>query len=60
MFFKFVFREDRFKFWLDFDKEVKLVKEIGVIVFRMGIDWFRIMFKEFIEGIKEVVSLIKF
>lgn len=53
---QFVFREDRLKFWSDPDKEVKLAKETGVTVFRMGIDWSRIMPKEPTEGIKEAVS----
>ncbi|KAJ4866009.1 hypothetical protein Rs2_52473 [Raphanus sativus] len=48
--------EDRLKFWSDPDKEVKLAKETGVTVFRMGIDWSRIMPKEPTEGIKEAVD----
>lgn len=57
--FFFVFREDRLKFWSDPDKEVKLAKETGVTVFRMGIDWSRIMPKEPTEGIKKAVSIHK-
>ncbi|CAG7890845.1 unnamed protein product [Brassica rapa] len=48
--------EDRLMFWSDPDKEVKLAKETGVTVFRMGIDWSRIMPKEPTEGIKEAVD----
>ncbi|CAN6922059.1 unnamed protein product [Brassica oleracea] len=48
--------EDRLKFWSDPDKEVKLAKETGVTVFRMGIDWSRIMPKEPTEGIKKAVD----
>ncbi|KAL0691636.1 hypothetical protein Bca4012_091315 [Brassica carinata] len=48
--------EDRLKFWSDPDKEVKLAKETGVTVFRMGIDWSRIMPKEPTEGIRKAVD----
>jgi len=50
------FREDRLKFWSDPDKEVKLAKDTGVTVFRMGVDWSRIMPVEPTKGIKEAVS----
>lgn len=50
------FREERLKFWSDPDKEVKLAKDTGVTVFRMGVDWSRIMPVEPTKGIKEAVS----
>lgn len=53
-----VFREERLRFWSDPDTELKLAKETGISVFRMGIDWTRIMPKEPVNGIKETVSLI--
>ncbi|CAA6668908.1 unnamed protein product [Spirodela intermedia] len=34
---------ERLRFWSDPDTELKLAKETGVSVFRMGIDWTRIM-----------------
>lgn len=53
-------REERVRFWFDFDIEFKFVKDIGVIVFRMGVDWLRIMFKELIGDFKEFVSFVFF
>lgn len=53
-----VFREERLRFWSDPDTELKLAKETGISVFRMGIDWTRIMPEEPVNGIKETVSLI--
>lgn len=35
---------------------MKLAKDTGVTVFRMGVDWCRIMPKEPTNGIKEAVS----
>ncbi|KAG2241605.1 hypothetical protein Bca52824_096412 [Brassica carinata] len=51
--------EARLKFWSDPDQEVKLAKDTGVTVFRMGIDWCRIMPKEPTNGIKEAQSSFK-
>ena len=52
------FREERLRFWSDPDTELKLAKDTGVGVFRMGIDWSRIMLAEPGNNIKETVSLI--
>ncbi|KAK8448240.1 hypothetical protein SEVIR_8G248000v4 [Setaria viridis] len=38
--------QERLKFWSDPDTELKLAKETGISVFRMGIDWTRVMPKE--------------
>ncbi|XP_078169143.1 glycosyl hydrolase superfamily protein isoform X2 [Carex rostrata] len=46
--------QERLRFWSDPDIELKLVKETGATVFRMGIDWSRIMPKEPIHGLKDV------
>ncbi|CAF1937231.1 unnamed protein product [Brassica napus] len=48
--------EVRLKFWSDPDQEVKLAKDTGVTVFRMGVDWCRIMPKEPTKGIEEAVD----
>lgn len=45
------------RFWSDPDSELKLAKDTGVSVFRMGIDWTRVMPEEPINGLKETVSL---
>jgi beta-glucosidase/6-phospho-beta-glucosidase/beta-galactosidase len=50
------FREERLRFWSDPDTELKLAKDTGVSVFRMGIDWTRIMPEEPVNGLKETVS----
>ena len=42
----YLFRQERLKFWSDPDTELKLAKETGISVFRMGIDWTRVMPKE--------------
>lgn len=52
------FREERLKFWSDPDTELKLAKDTGVSIFRMGIDWTRIMPAEPVNGLKETVSLM--
>lgn len=44
------------RFWSDPDTELKLAKDTGVQVFRMGIDWTRIMPEEPVNGLKETVS----
>lgn len=48
--------EERLRFWSDPDTELKLAKNTGVGVFRMGIDWTRIMPKEPIDGLKDTVN----
>lgn len=45
------------RFWSDPDTELKLAKDTGISVFRMGIDWARIMHKEPVKGLKDSVSL---
>ena len=52
------FREERLRFWSDPDTELKLAKDTGISVFRMGIDWTRIMPQEPVNGIKDAVSLM--
>lgn len=52
----YFFRQERLKFWSDPDTELKLAKETGVSVFRMGVDWTRIMPKEPTEDFKSSVS----
>ncbi|RWW59393.1 hypothetical protein BHE74_00033669 [Ensete ventricosum] len=51
--------QERLRFWSDPDTELKLAKDTGVSVFRMGIDWSRIMPREPIDGLKDVVSCIR-
>lgn len=48
--------EERLRFWSDPDTELKLAKETGIRVFRMGIDWTRIMPEEPVNGLKEIVN----
>ncbi|GMP57180.1 hypothetical protein CsSME_00021369 [Camellia sinensis var. sinensis] len=50
--------EERLRFWSDPDMELKLAKDTGVRVFRMGIDWTRIMPEEPVDGSKETVNLM--
>ncbi|CAD6255459.1 unnamed protein product [Miscanthus lutarioriparius] len=44
--------QERLKFWSDPDTELKLAKETGISVFRLGIDWTRVMPKEPTEELK--------
>ncbi|OVA13574.1 Glycoside hydrolase [Macleaya cordata] len=44
------------RFWSDPDTELKLAKDTGISVFRMGIDWTRIMPEEPVNGLKETVN----
>lgn len=44
------------RFWSDPDTELKLAKNTGATVFRMGVDWSRIMPQEPVNGLKESVS----
>ncbi|VFQ65087.1 unnamed protein product [Cuscuta campestris] len=48
--------EERLRFWSDPDTELKLAKNTGVQVFRMGIDWTRIMPKEPKNDLQECVN----
>ncbi|KAJ4968491.1 hypothetical protein NE237_015192 [Protea cynaroides] len=48
--------EERLKFWSDPDIELNLAKKTGIRVFRMGIDWTRIMPEEPVKGLKETVN----
>ncbi|KAL3380103.1 hypothetical protein AABB24_000631 [Solanum stoloniferum] len=48
--------EERLRFWSDPDTELKLAKNTGVQVFRMGVDWSRIMPEEPLGGLKETVN----
>lgn len=52
-----IFREERLRFWSDPDTELKLAKDTGVQVFRMGIDWTRVMPEEPVSGSKATVSI---
>lgn len=51
------FREERLRFWSEPETELKLAKDTGVTVYRMGIDWTRIIPEEPVNGIREIVSL---
>ncbi|PHT59381.1 Beta-glucosidase-like SFR2, chloroplastic [Capsicum baccatum] len=46
--------EERLRFWSDPDTELKIAKDTGVQVFRMGVDWSRIMPEEPLSGLKAV------
>ncbi|XP_015900115.3 beta-glucosidase-like SFR2, chloroplastic [Ziziphus jujuba] len=48
--------EERLRFWSDPDTELKLAKDTGISVFRMGIDWSRIMPKEPVNNLKESIN----
>nr|XP_043640002.1 beta-glucosidase-like SFR2, chloroplastic [Erigeron canadensis] len=48
--------EERLRFWSDPDTELKLARDTGIKVFRMGIDWTRIMPKEPVNGLKESIN----
>ncbi|KAL4315445.1 hypothetical protein AHAS_Ahas15G0185800 [Arachis hypogaea] len=48
--------EERLRFWSDPDTELKLANDTGISVFRMGVDWSRIMPKEPVNGLKESVN----
>ncbi|MCD7446841.1 Beta-glucosidase-like sfr2, chloroplastic [Datura stramonium] len=50
--------EERLRFWSDPDTELKLAKDTGVQVFRMGVDWSRIMLEEPLSGLKETETLL--
>ncbi|XP_074291914.1 galactolipid galactosyltransferase SFR2, chloroplastic [Silene latifolia] len=48
--------EERLRFWSDPDTELNLAKNTGISVFRMGVDWSRIMPKEPTGALKEAVN----
>ena len=48
-------REERVRFWSDPDTELKLAQGTNSTVFRMGIDWSRIMPIEPVDGIENAV-----
>ncbi|KAL0457529.1 UNVERIFIED_CONTAM: Beta-glucosidase-like SFR2, chloroplastic [Sesamum latifolium] len=48
--------EERLRFWSDPDTELKLAKDTGIQVFRMGIDWTRVMPEEPINGPSAAVN----
>lgn len=48
--------EERLRFWSDPDTELRLAKDTGITVFRMGVDWTRIMPIEPIDGIPNSVN----
>ncbi|KAI0511180.1 hypothetical protein KFK09_011805 [Dendrobium nobile] len=48
--------QKRLRFWSDPDTELKLAKDTGITVFRLGIDWSRIMPKEPENVLNESVS----
>lgn len=48
--------EERLRFWSEPDTELRLAKDTGVTVFRMGVDWTRIMPFEPVDGIEKSVN----
>ncbi|KAE8731022.1 Beta-glucosidase-like SFR2 [Hibiscus syriacus] len=48
--------EERLKFWSDPDTELKLAKDTGISIFRMGIDWSRVMPQEPVNGVKDAAE----
>ncbi|ERN03294.1 beta-glucosidase-like SFR2, chloroplastic [Amborella trichopoda] len=48
--------KERLRFWSDPETELKLAKDTGVSVFRMGIDWTRIMPEEPVDGVQRSVN----
>ncbi|ONK78759.1 uncharacterized protein A4U43_C02F22120 [Asparagus officinalis] len=48
--------QERLRFWSDPDIELKLAKDTGITVFRMGIDWTRIMPKEPTDDLSHTVN----
>ncbi len=47
--------EERLRFWTDPKVEIELARQAGSTVFRMGVDWGRIVPEEPLNGISEVV-----
>lgn len=48
--------EERLRFWSDPETELRLAKDTGITIFRMGVDWTRIMPIEPIDGISNSVN----
>lgn len=48
--------QERLRFWSEPDIELKLAKDTGISVFRMGLDWTRIMTKEPKDGLSDTVN----
>ncbi|XP_051117025.1 beta-glucosidase-like SFR2, chloroplastic isoform X2 [Andrographis paniculata] len=48
--------EERLRFWSDPDTELQLAKDTGVQVFRMGIDWTRVMPEEPLNEPRETIN----
>ncbi|KAH6757943.1 Glycosyl hydrolase superfamily protein [Perilla frutescens var. hirtella] len=48
--------EERLRFWSDPDTELKLAKDTGIQVFRMGIDWTRVMPEEPVNGTRSTTN----
>ncbi|GAB2217857.1 hypothetical protein Droror1_Dr00001069 [Drosera rotundifolia] len=48
--------EERLRFWSDPETELKLAKNTGITVFRMGVDWSRIFPKEPTDGLEDTVN----
>jgi hypothetical protein len=53
----FFCREERVRFWSDPDTELKLAQGAHQTVFRMGVDWGRLMPIEPVDGIDNAVCL---
>lgn len=50
------FPDERLRFWTEPDVELKLAKEAGVTVFRLGIDWGRIIGVEPVHGTAQTAN----
>lgn len=50
-------REERVRFWSEPDTELKLAQGTNSTVFRMGVDWSRIMPIEPVNGLEHAVSI---
>jgi beta-glucosidase/6-phospho-beta-glucosidase/beta-galactosidase len=48
---------ERLRFWSNPEVEINLAKEAGSTVFRLGVDWGRIVPLEPLKGIEDVVCL---
>ncbi|KAH8943633.1 hypothetical protein BDL97_13G063200 [Sphagnum fallax] len=48
--------EERLRFWTDPKVEIELAREAGSTVFRLGVDWGRIVPEEPLNGISEVLD----
>ncbi|TNF31696.1 MAG: glycoside hydrolase family 1 protein, partial [Deltaproteobacteria bacterium] len=59
--------EDKIRFWSDPETEIKLAKQLGLKVFRLGVDWFRLFptketktpSPDVIKRYREILKLIK-